>query len=72
MLTIAEKLGFMKAGTVKVWTEAGISSSLESTNLVFRINLQENGLGEGIERENMKTRIVALCLILELFQQEYL
>jgi hypothetical protein len=44
MLTIAEKPDLMNTIAVKVWTEAGISSSLGPTNLVFHINLQESGL----------------------------
>jgi len=35
MLKIAEKLGFMKAGAVKVCTKAGIRSVPESKNPVF-------------------------------------
>jgi len=46
MRRIAEKPDLMNTIAVKVWTEAGISSSLGLTDLVFRINLQENRLGE--------------------------
>ncbi len=48
MLTIAEKLDLMNSIAVKVWTQAGISSSLGPANLVFCINLQENRLGKKI------------------------
>jgi hypothetical protein len=44
MLTIAEKPEFMKARTVKVCTKTVNLSSPGSTNLIFRINLQENCL----------------------------
>jgi len=47
MREIAEKPELMNARAVKVWTEAGISSSLGPTNLVFRINLQESCLRKG-------------------------
>jgi len=46
MIRIAEKLGFIRPRAVEVWTEAGISSSLGATNLVFRMNPQENRLGK--------------------------
>jgi hypothetical protein len=46
MRRIAEKPDLTNIIAVKVWTEAGISSSLGSTNLIFRINLQENCLGK--------------------------
>ena len=46
MTRIAEKLEFVKARAVKVWTQAEISSSLGPANLVFCINLQENRLGK--------------------------
>ncbi|MHC4215916.1 MAG: hypothetical protein ACYSWP_21410 [Planctomycetota bacterium] len=42
---IAEKPDLMNTITVKVWTEAGISNSPGSTNLVFSINPQESCLG---------------------------
>jgi hypothetical protein len=45
MRRIAEKPDLINTIAVKVWTEAEISSSLGPTNLVFRINLQENRLG---------------------------
>jgi hypothetical protein len=44
MLTIAEKLDLMNSIAVKVWTQAGISGSLEPADLVFCKNLQENRL----------------------------
>jgi len=44
MRRIAEKPDLINTIAVKVWTEAGISSSLEPTNLVFRINPQESCL----------------------------
>ena len=46
MRRIAEKPDLVNTIAVKVWTEAGISSSLGPANLVFRINLQENCLGK--------------------------
>jgi hypothetical protein len=46
MLTIAEKLDLMNSIAVKVWTQAGLSSSPGPENLVFCINLQENRLGK--------------------------
>jgi len=46
MTRIAEKLDLMNTIAVKVWTQAGISSSLGSAYLVFCINLQENRLGK--------------------------
>jgi len=46
MLTIAEKVGFMKARAVKVCAKAGITSSPGPKNLVFHVNLQENCLGK--------------------------
>ncbi len=42
MLTIAEKPELTNTIAVKVWTEAGISSSMGPANLVFCVNLQEN------------------------------
>ena len=44
MLTIAEKPELTNTTAVKVWAEAGISSSMGPANLVFCINLQENCL----------------------------
>jgi len=44
MLTIAEKPDLVNTMTIKVWTQAGTSSSLGPVNLVFCINLQENRL----------------------------
>ena len=41
-----EKLDLMNSIAVKVWTQAGLSSSLGPANLVFCINLQENRLGK--------------------------
>ncbi len=48
MIRIAEKPDLINAIAVKVWTQAGISSSLGPVNLVFYINprLQENRLGK--------------------------
>jgi hypothetical protein len=46
MIRIAEKSELMNARAVKVWTQAGISSSLGPANLVFCINLEENRLGK--------------------------
>jgi hypothetical protein len=46
MPRIAEKPELMNARAVKVWTEAGISSSQGPANLVFCITLQENRLGK--------------------------
>jgi len=46
MLIIAEKPDLMNTIAVKVWTQAGISSSLGPANLVFCINLLENHLGK--------------------------
>jgi hypothetical protein len=46
MLTLAEKPDLMKTIAVKVWTQAGISSSLGPAKLVFCINLQENRIGK--------------------------
>jgi len=46
MLTIAEIPDLMNTIAVKVWAQAGISSSLGPANLVFYINLQENRLGK--------------------------
>ena len=46
MIKIAEKPDLMNSIAVKVWTQAGLSSSLGSANLVFCINLQENRLGK--------------------------
>jgi hypothetical protein len=48
MRRIAEKPDLINTIAVKVWTEAGISSSLGSTNLVFRINPQESCQKKGI------------------------
>ena len=45
MRRIAENPDLINTIAVKVWTEAGISGSLEPANLVIRINLQENCLG---------------------------
>ena len=42
MRRITEKPDLMNTIAVKVWTQVGISSTLEPANLVFRINLQEN------------------------------
>ena len=47
MLTIAEKLGFVKARAVEVCIKRVILSNLGFQNLVFRINLQENCLITG-------------------------
>jgi len=44
MRRIAVKPDLMNTIAVKVWTEAGISSSLGPTNLVFRINPQKSCL----------------------------
>jgi hypothetical protein len=43
---IAEKPDLINTIAGKVWTEAEISSSLGSTNLVFRINPQGSCLGK--------------------------
>ncbi len=45
----AEKPDLMNTIAVEVWIDAGISSSLGSANLVFRINLQESCL----QKENL-------------------
>jgi hypothetical protein len=46
MRRIAEKPDLINTIAVKVWTQAGISSSLGLANLIFCINLQENRLGK--------------------------
>ena len=46
MRRIAEKPDLINTIAAKVWTQAGISSSLVSANLIFCINLQENRLGK--------------------------
>jgi len=46
MLIITEKPDLMNTIVAKVWTQAGISSSLEPANLVFCINLRENGVAK--------------------------
>jgi hypothetical protein len=47
MKVVAYNIGnLINTIAVKVWTEAGISSSLGSTNLVSCINLEENRLGK--------------------------
>ena len=46
MRRIAEKPDLMNTIAVKVWTQAGISSSLGPANLVFCINMQDNSLGK--------------------------
>jgi len=47
MLTIAEKVRFMKARAVKVCTKTVTGRGPEHKNLVFRINLQESCLRKG-------------------------
>jgi len=47
MLTIAEKLGLMKARTVKVCAKSGVGRKTGLKNLAFRMNLQENCLRKG-------------------------
>jgi len=44
MFGFTEELEVVKKRAVKVWTQAGVSGSLGSANLVFRMNLQENCL----------------------------
>jgi hypothetical protein len=46
MLTNAEKPDFVNNIVVKVWTQTGISSSLEPANLLFCINMKENASGK--------------------------
>jgi hypothetical protein len=46
MRRVAEKPDLINTIAVKVWAEAGISSSLGPANLAFHINLQENCLGK--------------------------
>jgi hypothetical protein len=46
MQRIAEKPDLINTIAVKVWAQAGISSSLGHANLVLCINLQENHLGK--------------------------
>jgi len=46
MRRITEKTDLMNTIEVDICTEAGISNSLGSTNLVFSINPQESCLGK--------------------------
>jgi hypothetical protein len=59
MIRIAKKPDLRNTIAVKVWTQAGISSSLGPANLAFCINLQENRLGKEKSRK-FKLNLVKL------------